>query len=300
MASTNPKARSYFSKLLNKVGDVTPRRENVVNPVVEVEVVEPVAHVEVGEVTRNVDAAGPSKKSNKRDRNNKRSHSSSRRHRHVENVSSEPLSETIFSASTKYAKFVQTSFHEPSYNMLKNMDAASLSDSIIELSSRGLLFGKMMKEKNGNCVSLSEFEKLKTDLAKYKEKMSSLSWQLEEMKKQKNEEEAVKEGLGKEIAELKSENSRFGKENAQLLKENQLLSEKVSALSSANEVDKNTIKLMDEEINQLKTNVFEAESFIFEQHNLGFEKAFNKLNIFIRFLLMKATLMLRRIFIRVN
>ena len=54
--------------------------------------------------------------------------------------------------------------------MLKNMDAASLADSIIELSSRSLLIGKMMKEKNGNCVSLSEFEKLRTDLAEYKEK----------------------------------------------------------------------------------------------------------------------------------
>ena len=57
MASINPKARSYFSKLLNKVGDVTPRRENVVNPVVE-EVVEPVVNVEVVEPTSNVDAAG--------------------------------------------------------------------------------------------------------------------------------------------------------------------------------------------------------------------------------------------------
>ena len=110
MASTNPKARSYFSKLLNKVGDVTPRRENVVNPMVEVEVVDPVAHVEVIEATRNVDVVGPSKKSKKRDRNSKRSHSSSRRHRHVENVSSEPLSETIFSASTKYAKVCSNFF----------------------------------------------------------------------------------------------------------------------------------------------------------------------------------------------
>jgi len=43
--------------------------------------------------------------------------------------------------------------------MLKNMDAASLADSVIELSSTNLLIGKMMKEKNGNYVSLSEFEK---------------------------------------------------------------------------------------------------------------------------------------------
>jgi len=33
----------------------------------------------------------------------------------------------------KYAKFVQTSFSESSYNMLKATDAASLADSIIEL-----------------------------------------------------------------------------------------------------------------------------------------------------------------------
>ena len=164
--------------------------------------------------------------------------------------------------------------------MLKNMDVASLADSIIELSSKSLLIGKMMKEKNGNCVSLSEFEKLKTDLAEYKKKISSLSCQLEEMKKQKNEEEVAKEGLGKEIAELKSENLRSGKENAQLLKENQLLSEKVSTLPFANESDKNTIKLMDEEINQLRTNVFEAESFIFEHHTLGFEKALQQAKYF--------------------
>jgi len=86
MESTNLKARSYFSKLLNKVGDVTPRRENVVNPVVEVETVEPVANVDVVEPTSNVDVVGPSKKSKKRDRSSKRSHSSSRRHRHGENV----------------------------------------------------------------------------------------------------------------------------------------------------------------------------------------------------------------------
>ncbi|XP_068497947.1 uncharacterized protein [Phaseolus vulgaris] len=263
MASTNPKARSYFSKLLNKV-----------------ETVEPIANVDVVEPTSNVDVAGPSKKSKKRDRSSKRSHSSSRRHRHSENVSSEPLPETIFSATTKYAKFVQTSFSESSYNMLKNMDVASLADSVIELSSRNLLIGKMMKEKNGNCVSLSEFEKLKNDLAEYKERMNSLSLELEKMKKQKKEQEIENEGLGKEISDLKNENLKSSAENAQLFKDNQLLTEKVSTLSSANESDKNTIKLMDEEINQLRTNVFEAESFIFEQHKLGFEKALQQAKYF--------------------
>lgn len=164
--------------------------------------------------------------------------------------------------------------------MLKNMDAASLADSVIELSSRNLLIGKMMKEKNGNCVSLSEFEKLKNDLAEYKDRMNSLSLELEKVVEQKEQQEIENEGLGKEISDLKNENLKCITENAQLCKENQLLTEKVSALSSANESDKNTIKLMDEEINQLKTNVFEAESFIFEQHKLGFEKALQQAKYF--------------------
>lgn len=127
----------------------------MVNPVVEVETIEPVPHVEAVEPTNDAHVAGPSKKSNKRDKSSKRSHSSSRRHRHAEGGSTEPLPETIFGASTKYAKFVQTSFSESSYNMLKATDDASLADSIIELSSRTLLIGKMMKAKNGNCVSLA-------------------------------------------------------------------------------------------------------------------------------------------------
>ena len=105
------------------------------------------------------------------------------------------------------------------------------------------------------------------------------------MKKQKKEQEVEIEGFGKEISDLKSENLKSSKENAQLFKENQLLNEKVSALSSTNESDKNTIKLMDEEINQLRTNVFEAESFIFEQHKLGFEKALQQAKYFYKILI---------------
>jgi len=75
MAATNPKARSYFTKLLSKAGDVTPRHELVVDPVLEVEVVEPMNEDRV---------VGPLKKNKKRDRGCKRSHSSSRHHRHAE------------------------------------------------------------------------------------------------------------------------------------------------------------------------------------------------------------------------
>jgi len=123
----------------------------------------------------------------------------------------------------------------------------------------------MMKEKSGRYVSLTEFEMLKADLAENKEKAGSLSLQLEEMKKQKEEEEVLKNGLEKENAELKKEKTR-------LFEGNQDLAEKISTLSSASELDKSTIKLMDEEISQLKANVLEAETFTFEQHKLGFEK----------------------------
>ena len=81
MAATNPKGRSYFTKLLNKAGDGTPRHKNVINPVVEVETVEPLSCVEATEPAKDDHVAGPSKKSKKRARSSKKSHSSSRRHR---------------------------------------------------------------------------------------------------------------------------------------------------------------------------------------------------------------------------
>ena len=79
---------------------------------------------------------------------------------------------------------------------------------------------------------------------------------------------------------MENENLKSVQENVRLCKENLGLNEKVSALSSANDSDKNTIKAMDEEIHQLRTNVFEAESFIFEQHKLGFEKALQQAKYF--------------------
>jgi len=58
-----------------------------------------------------------------------------------------------------------------------------------------------------------------------------------------------------------------------LRNENHLLNEKILELSSAKESNISTIKVMEEEIDQLKVNFFEAESFILEQHKLGFDKA---------------------------
>ena len=164
--------------------------------------------------------------------------------------------------------------------MLKGIDAASLADSIIEISSRTLLIGKMMKAKNGNCVSLAEFEKLKSELAETNEKISSLNLQLEEMNMQKNQHEIEKENLVKHISKLKAENLKIDKDNIRLRSENQLLDEKILELSSVKESNTSTITVMKKEIEQLKVNVFEAESFILEQHKLGFDKALLKAKYF--------------------
>jgi len=280
MTATNPKGRSYFTKLLNKAGDVTPRRKNVVNPVVEVGIVEPLSRIEAVEPAKDDHDAGPSKKSKKHARSSKKSHSSSRHHRHCEGGSTEPLPESIFGASTKYAKFVQTSFTESSYNMLKAEDAASLADSIIELSSRTLLIGKMVKAKNGSCVSLAEFEKLKSELAESKEKNVTLSSQLEEMSLQKKQQKVETESLEKQISDLKAVSLKTGEEITQLRNENQLLDERVSELSSVKDSNTNTIKAMEDEIEQLKVDVFEAQNFILEQHKLGFAKALEQAKYF--------------------
>ena len=105
MAATNPKGCSYFTKLLNRAGDVTPRRKNVVNPVVEVETVEPLSRIEAAEAVKDDHDAGPSKKSKKRARSSKKSHSFSRRHRHCEGGLMEPLPESTVCVICAHSPF---------------------------------------------------------------------------------------------------------------------------------------------------------------------------------------------------
>ncbi|XP_068478590.1 uncharacterized protein [Phaseolus vulgaris] len=59
MAATNSKGRSYFTKLLNRAGDVTPRRKNVVKPVVEVGTMEPLSRIEAAEPAKDDHDVGP-------------------------------------------------------------------------------------------------------------------------------------------------------------------------------------------------------------------------------------------------
>ena len=72
MAAIDPKGRSYFTKLLNRTSDVTPRRKNVVNPVLEVETAEPFSRTEAPETGKDDHVAGPLKKSKKRGRSSKK------------------------------------------------------------------------------------------------------------------------------------------------------------------------------------------------------------------------------------
>ena len=69
------------------------------------------------------------------------------------------------------------------------------------------------------------------------------------------------------------ERLKSDEEKAQFQNESQLLKEKLLELSIAKEIDNNTIKLMEKEINQLNVSLFEAESFVIEQHKLCFNKA---------------------------
>ena len=82
--------------------------------------------------------------------------------------------------------------------------------------------------------------------------------------------------------------------------ESQSLKDKLLELSTTKEIDNNTIQLMEKEINQLKVNLFEVESFVIEQHKLGFDKALQQTKSFYKFLLMKETLMSKITFIMVN
>jgi len=93
MATTNPKRQAYFSKIFSKAVDSTPQPEREVQHEIEVKVVKPISRVEAAIEMGNTENAdiGPSKKSKKRDKSSRRSHSSSRRHCHVVDISSRVL-----------------------------------------------------------------------------------------------------------------------------------------------------------------------------------------------------------------
>jgi len=164
--------------------------------------------------------------------------------------------------------------------MLKATDAASLADSIIELSSQALLIEKMMKTKSENNISFAEFEKMKNELAKAHEKIKSLTLEMKEIDALNTQRENEKENLENKITELNAEKLKSDEEKTQHQNESQLLKEKLLELSTAKETNKSTIKLMEKEIDQLKVSVFEAESFIFEQHKLGFDRTLQQAKYF--------------------
>ena len=114
----------------------------------------------------------------------------------------------------------------------------------------------MLKAKNGNCVTLAEFEKLKNDLAESNEKNVALSLQLEEMSLQSKQQGIEKENLEKKVCDLEAASSKIGEEINDLRNNNQLLEKKVSELSSVKDCNTNTIKGMEDEIEQLKVDVF--------------------------------------------
>jgi len=92
--------------------------------------------------------------------------------------------------------------------------------------------------------------------------------------------ETEKENLENKITELNAERLKSDEEKEQIQNESQLLKEKLLELSTAKENDNNTIKLMEKEIDQLKVSVFEAKSFVIEQHKLGFDKALQQAKYF--------------------
>ena len=94
---------------------------------------------------------------------------------------------------------------------------------------------------------------------------------------QKKQQEVETEGLEKQISDLKAASLKASEEITQLRNENQLLDGRVSELSSVKE---SNIDTMEEKIEQLKVDVFEAQNFILEQHKLGFAKTLEQAKYF--------------------
>ena len=79
---------------------------------------------------------------------------------------------------------------------------------------------------------------------------------------------------------MNAEKLKSDEKKAQIQNESQSLKEKLLELSARKGIDNNTIQLMEKEINQLKGNLSELESFVIEQHKLGFNKALQQAKYF--------------------
>ncbi len=269
MAATKPKDRAYFSKLFNQAGGSTPRFENEA-PGTENEVVEPTPRLEV-EIAADA-GIGPSKKSRKRDKNNRRSHSS-KKHRHGSGSSSQSLFETMFTSSTRFSDFVDCNLDSSARDMFKVVSVPSLADSMFELTSRAFLISEAIKEKTKSHVTSAEFEKLKREAAESNEKIALLNSQIDELSAVNNRQETEKE-------KLKSENVKLSAQTLALNSENQELKGDVAKLTAAKKIDAEGISQLEAEVNKLKLRVGEAESFVIQQHQLGFEKALQQAEYF--------------------
>ena len=115
----------------------------------------------------------PLKKSRKRDKSSRWSHSSPRRHHHGARSSSQPLPESIFGASRRFSEFVHTNLDGPSRRVLRSANVSSLTDSAIELATRSLLIAKRLREETINGVSTTEFENVKKELVESSKSLES-------------------------------------------------------------------------------------------------------------------------------
>ena len=269
MTAMKSKDRAYFSKLFNQDGGSTPRPEKEI-PQTENEVVEPASRLEV-EIAADAEI-GPSKKSRKRDKSNRRSHSS-KKHRHGSGSSSQSLFETIFTSSTHFSDFVDSNLDSFARDMFKAVSVPSLTDSMFELTSRAFLISKAIREETKNHISSVEFEKLKREVAESNEKIRLLNSQIDELSLVNIRQETEKETS-------KSENVELSAQNLTLNTENQQLKEDVAKLTTAKKIDVEGIFRLEAEVNELKLRVDQVESFVIQQYKFGFERALQQAEYF--------------------
>jgi len=125
MAFVHPKGKAYFQKLMNRLSGSTPE------PRAKVEVVTPITRVNPIPATTHLE---PQKKSRKRDKSGRHSHSSPRRHRHGADDSSQPLSESLFGPSMRLLESVSFNLSGPKTQVFHSTTIPSLAHATIELS----------------------------------------------------------------------------------------------------------------------------------------------------------------------
>jgi len=201
--------------------------------------------------------AEPPKKTRKRDKSGRRSHSSPRCHRHGADSSSQPLSKSLFGRSMRFSESVSFNLCGSERQVFRSATIPSIVDATIKFCTRSLLICTRLKEEIGNSISSTDHGNLKRELVESGKTFQSVLDANTTLLAQVNDILDTHSHCDSEKEDLKDEITTLIVERFSLQTENKNLKRGLNDLSSSNQVDA-------EKIIQLKKELYQAQNFVIE------------------------------------